>query len=268
MIEISDKKYKCPYCSQTSSRKYNIDIHTQRKHQRTLVRHLNQRTNPYFSDNIKELNQFLYDLNSAIEQPSSFSSSIFCYPDYNANREDEKERQSRRRFNSTILEYIQKIVIPGLNSPNFQFNNVANMLNIYPPIDPKKMPNAHKIYKCDKCQTQTLEVFFDYQDIYPVNEFKHYCFNQQKYESNNDPNLLTLNLQQTLLSVIEYRLGPEKIILKMSILPNGFIENSTCMEITKFIIDKLKDQDYPYKGIFKLLENKRFIDLGEINADH
>ncbi|HEY9486188.1 MAG TPA: hypothetical protein VIQ04_06070 [Nitrososphaeraceae archaeon] len=72
MIEISDKKYKCPYCSQTSSRKYNIDIHTQRKHQRTLVRHLNQRTNPYFSDNIKELNQFLYDLNSAIEQPSSF----------------------------------------------------------------------------------------------------------------------------------------------------------------------------------------------------
>ncbi|HEY9486187.1 MAG TPA: hypothetical protein VIQ04_06065, partial [Nitrososphaeraceae archaeon] len=129
------------------------------------------------------------------------------------------------------------------------------MLNIYPPIDPKKMPNAHKIYKCDKCQTQTLEVFFDYQDIYPVNEFKHYCFNQQKYEGNNDPKILTLNLQQTLLSVIEYRLGPEKIILKMSILPNGFIENSICMEITKFFIDKLKDQDYPYKWIFKLLEN-------------
>jgi hypothetical protein len=268
MIKISDKKYKCPYCSQTSSRKYNIHIHTQRKHQRTLVRHLTQRTNPYFSDNIKELNQFLYDLNSAIEQPSSFSSSTFCYPDYNDNKEDEKERQSRRRFDNTTLKYIQKIVIPRLNSANFQFNNFASMLNIYPPIDPKKMPKAHKINKCDKCHTQTLEAFFDYQDIHPVNEFKHNCFNQQKYESNNDPNLLTLNLQQTLLSVIEYRLGPEKIILKMSILPNRFIENSTCMEITKFIIYKLKDQDYPYKWIFKLLENERFIDLGEINADH
>ena len=30
----------------------------------------------------------------------------------------------------------------------------------------------------------------------------------------------------------------------------------------------LKDQDYPYKWIFKLLENEKFVDLGEINADH
>ena len=54
----------------------------------------------------------------------------------------------------------------------------------------------------------------------------------------------------------------------MSILPNDFIENSICMEITKFFIDILKDQDYPYKWIFKLLENERFVDLGEINSDH
>ncbi len=26
------RKYKCPFCSQTSSRRYNIDIHIQRKH--------------------------------------------------------------------------------------------------------------------------------------------------------------------------------------------------------------------------------------------
>jgi ribosomal protein L37AE/L43A len=268
MIEISNKKYKCPYCSQTSRRKYNIDIHTQRKHQRTLAKHLNQPSNPHFSNNFKELNQFSYDLNSSMEQPSSFSSSTFCYPDYNDNKEDEKERRSRRRFDSTTLKYIQKIVIPQLNSANFQFNNCASMLNIYPPIDSKKMPKAHKIYKCDKCHTQTLEAFFDYQNTHPVNEFDHYCFNQQKYEGNNDPKLLTLKLQQTLLSVIDYRLGSENILLKMSILPNSFIENSICMEITKFFIDILKDQDYPYKWIFKLLENERFVDLGEINADH
>ena len=263
MIVNSDKKYKCPYCSQTSRRRYNINIHTQRKHHPALAKHLNQPSDPYFSYNFKELDQFSYDLNSSMEQPSSFSSSANCYPNNNYNAEDEKERRLRRRFDSTTLKYIQKIVIPQLNSANFQFNNYK-----YLPIAPKKMPKAHKIYKCDKCHTQTLEAFFDYQNIHPVNEFNHYCFNQQKYEGNNDPKILTLKLQQTLLSVIDYRLGSENILLKMSILPNGFIENSICMEITKYIIDILNEKDYPYKWIFKLLENERFVDLGEINADH
>ncbi len=268
MIENSDKKYKCPYCSQTSSRKYNIDIHTQRKHHLARAKHLNQPSNPYFSNNFKELNQISCDLNSSMEQPSSFSSSTFCYPDYNDNTEDEKERRSRRRFDSTTRKYIQTVVIPQLNSANLQFNNFASTLNIYPFIDPEKMPKAHKIYKCGKCLTQILEPVFDYQNIHPVNGFNHYCFNQQKYEDSNDPKLLTLKLQQTLLSVIDYRLGSENILLKMSILPNGFIENSICMELSKFFIDILKDQDYPYKWILKILENERFVDLGEINSDH
>jgi len=268
MIENSDKKYKCPYCSQTSSRKYNIDIHTQRKHQLARAKYLNQPSNPYFSNDFKGLNQITYDLNSSMEQPSSFSSSTFCYHNDNDNAEDEKERRSRRRFDSTRLKYIQKIVIPQLNSENLQPYNVANAVNKYPPLYPKMMPKAHKIYKCDKCPTQSLESFFDYQNIHPLNEFNHYCFNQQKYEGNNDPKILTLNLKQTLLSVIDYRLGSENILLKMKVFPNGFFENSTCMEITKFILDIGKEQDYPYKWIFKLLENERFLDLGEINADH
>ena len=268
MFENSDKKYKCPYCSQTSNRKYNIDIHTQRKHQLVRAKHLNQPSNPYFSINFKEINQASYDLNSSMEQPSSISSSTFCYPDYNDNKEDEQERLSRRRFDSTTRKYIEKIVIPQLKSTNFPFNNFASKLNIYPPIDPKKMPKAYKIYKCDKCHTQSFESFFDYQDIYPVNEFNHDCFNQQKYESNNDPKILTLNLQQTLLSVIDYRLGSENILLKMSVFPNNFIENSFCMAFTKLFIEILNEQDFPYKGILKPLWNERFVDLGEINADH
>ena len=94
MVGNSDKKYKCPYCSQTSSRKYNIDIHRQRKHQQALAKHLNQPSDPYFSNNFQELNQFSYDLNSSMEQPSSFSSSAICYPNDNYNSEDEKERRS------------------------------------------------------------------------------------------------------------------------------------------------------------------------------
>ena len=69
MIEYSDKKYKCPCCSQTSSRKYNIDIHIQRKHQLARAKYLNQPSNPYFSNNFKELNQISCDLNSSMEQP-------------------------------------------------------------------------------------------------------------------------------------------------------------------------------------------------------
>ena len=40
------------------------------------------------------------------------------------------------------------------------------------------------------------------------------------------------------------------------------------MEFTKFFIEILNEQDYPYKWILKPLENERFFDLGEINADH
>ena len=65
MIVNSDKKYKCPYCSQTSSRRYNINIHTQRKHHPALAKHWNQPLDPYFSYNFKELDQFSYDLNSS-----------------------------------------------------------------------------------------------------------------------------------------------------------------------------------------------------------
>ena len=61
-----------------------------------------------------------------MEQPSSFSSSTICYPNDNYNSEDEKERRSRRKFYSTTLKYIQNIVIPQLNSANFQFTNFAS----------------------------------------------------------------------------------------------------------------------------------------------
>ena len=58
--------------SQTSSRKYNIDIHTQRKHQRARAKHLNEPSNPYFSNNFRRVQtEFSCDLNSSMEQPSS-----------------------------------------------------------------------------------------------------------------------------------------------------------------------------------------------------
>jgi hypothetical protein len=270
MIKNLDKKYKCSYCSQTSSRKYNIDIHIQRKHQVAPANHSNKTLNPYFSNSFSQFNhQFSYDLNSSTEQPSSFFSPVIFYPNYNDDdAEEEKERRSRRRFDRTALKYIQTIVIPQLNSTNSPFNNIGSKLNIYPFIDPKKMPKSHKIYKCSKCNMSTLNPFVEYQNIYPMNEFSHGCINLQKYEGNNDLKIQTLKLQQLLLSVIDIRLKSENILLKMIVFPNYFIENFLCMKITKFFIDILGDQAYRFNWIFKLLENEKFVDLGEINADH
>ena len=58
MVGNSNKKYKCPYCSQTSSRKYNIDIHRQRKHQQALAKHLNQASDLIFQIISKSLTNF------------------------------------------------------------------------------------------------------------------------------------------------------------------------------------------------------------------
>jgi hypothetical protein len=71
-----------------------------------------------------------------------------------------------------------------------------------------------------------------------------------------------------LLSVIDIRLKSENILLRTIEFPNNIIENSLCIQITKFSLDIYKDQNYPLKWIFKLLENESFSDLGEINADH
>jgi hypothetical protein len=265
MVKNTTKKYTCPYCSQTSSRKYNRDIHIQRMHKRAPTNNLNQHSKHYFSNNLIDQPQCSYDLNSSLEQRSSFFPPAIIYPNYNEDEEDEKERQSRRRFNRTLLKYIQTIVIPQLNLKNLRFNNIASTFILYSSVDPKNMPKAYKIYKCSKCLISTLDSFVDYQNIYPMNEFNHYCINQQKYEGNND---LTLKAQQLLLSVIDTRLKSENILLKTIEFPNYFIENSLCIQITKFFIDIDKDQNYPFKWIFKLLENESFIDLGEINADH
>ena len=104
--------------------------------------------------------------------PPTFSfspSSLF----YDAKvKDEENERQSRRRFNKTLWEYMQKIVIPSLKLQYRQFNYTGRIFNFPLFIDPKIMPKAHKIYKCPKCLMQTLKPFLIFKRyIQPINLF-------------------------------------------------------------------------------------------------
>jgi DNA-directed RNA polymerase subunit RPC12/RpoP len=220
MAKDSDKEYKCPYCFQTSSRKYNINIHIQRKHHHLHPQINNTDQSPTYIEprNIINLGKSSpYNWDKPMEQSSS-SSAFFIPPPtftffpssffYDAEvRGEENERQSRRRFNKTLLEYMQNIVIPSLKLQYKQFHYTGRICNFPVFIDPKNMPKAHKIYRCPKCSNQILKPFFDFQEVHPTNKFIHNCyfFNReqpQKYKYNNEPQTMTLKLQEILLSIL------------------------------------------------------------------
>ena len=283
MAKNSDKEYSCPYCFQTSSRKYNINIHIQRKH--------------HYYPQINNTNQFptfneppnfidfetssSYNRDGSMEQPTSRASfmppTFTFYPNsffYDAKvKDDENERQSRRRFKKTCWEYIQKIVIPSLKFQNTQFSYTERSIRNIPIfINPKNMPKAHKIYKCHKCSMPTLKPFFDFQEIHPANKFFHSCYSNQqqiqKYKDNNDPQIKTLKLQQILLSVIDFRLKSENILLKMIVFPQDLIENSLSLKILIFLMDLVGIEEDPLRWLFEILKNERFVDLGKISSQH
>ena len=279
----SDNEYKCPYCFQTSSRKYNINIHIQRKHHHPYPQINNKNQSSTFNDP----NNFIdfatsspYDWDSSMEQPMSSSDFIIppTFPFYPYSlfndkvKDDKNERQSWRRFKKTLWEYMQKIVIPALKFQNTQFNYTEAIHNIPIVIDPKNMPKAHKIYKCYKCFMSTLKPFFDFQEIHSANKFFHSCHSnqqQQKHKDNNDPQIKTLNLQEILLSIIDSRLKSENKLLKMIVFPQDLIENSLSLKLLTFLMDIVgNEEDDSFRWLFELLENEGFVDLGEISSQH
>ena len=284
MAKNWDKEYKCPYCFQTSSRKYNINIHIQRKHHHPYPQINNTNQSPTFNEppNFIDFEKSLpSNWDRSMEQPSSspfFIPPTFpFYPNsffYDVKvKDDENERESRRRFNKTLWEYMKKIVIPSLKFQNTQFNYSESIHNIPIFTDPKNWPKAHKIYKCHKCFMQTLKPFFDFQEIHPANKFIHFCYanqeQQQKHKDNNNPQIKTLNLQEILLSVIDSRLKLENKLLKMIVFPDTIVKNALSLKILTFLMDLVgNEEDYPLRWLFELLENEGFVDLGEINSQH
>jgi hypothetical protein len=208
MKKKSNNEYQCPYCSQTSTRKYNLQVHIERKHpysKQPNPQIINTNEYPLYNQplhHLADIKNYPPTWNSPMELPSPqfFSSPTFpfylasFFDDAKVKYEENKKRESERRYNKTVSEYLQKIVIPSSKLQklqNTQFNYPSRIpyipLFTEPMNIPKNMPKAHKIYKCHKCFIQTLESFFDFQEIQPTNKFIHYCYsNQQQHAKDND----------------------------------------------------------------------------------
>src|SRR5215207_7398236 len=120
------REYECLHCSQTSGRKYNMQIHIKRKHHPYPLQINNSNPSPLVnkSHSLIDFEKSPSDGNTYMQQPSSsaFPSSPPPFPFnldtilyYNKMKEDDekkKRRESDRRFNKTFLEYMQKIVVP------------------------------------------------------------------------------------------------------------------------------------------------------------
>lgn len=116
MVKNSNKQYRCPYCSQTSSRKSNMTIHIRRKHHYYEKDDASQHPilkEPYYRIDSKKP---AFNWNRPIvEHPSSsaffpwynlpyYSNSFFYFDRYD---DDDDERETRR-FNKRLLTYMEK----------------------------------------------------------------------------------------------------------------------------------------------------------------
>ena len=181
------RKYTCPFCSQTSSRRYSIDIHIQRKHPPPQTNNIIQP--PIFNESYNFINfeNPSYNEITPMIQPSPpLPSPPFHSPPFvvilnlgEANEKDKKEKE--KNFNKTMLKYFHKMVIPSLSSANSQLKYVISTSDILRYFEPQKLPKAYKIYKCNKCLELSFEASFDFQNINSTKECKYNCLNVQKY---------------------------------------------------------------------------------------
>src|SRR5215208_2985629 len=154
MVKNSDKGYKCPYCYQTSTRKYNIHVHIERKHRyskQSLPQMYNTNEYPMYNQpphHLTDIEKYPSSWNTPMEQPSPTFFSLPTFPFYHDSffydakvkyEENKRRRKSERRFNKTLLEYLQKIVIPSFKQLNTQFNYTDRISNIPLFIDPMNM---------------------------------------------------------------------------------------------------------------------------------
>jgi DNA-directed RNA polymerase subunit RPC12/RpoP len=279
MERYANKQHHCRFCSFSSDRKYNRDVHETRKHYPEGKNGSGQFTNlePFSSNKVNQMIQ---------PSPSFFSSSSPINDlafNVNSNETDEKiRREKERNFNKTMLKYVNKVVIPSLPSlpsRNSQLNYseakyvipASNIIrNFYPDI----LPKAYKNYNCKKCSAPFFEAFFNFQNL-PSLEC-HNCSCKLRSSNYCNSSLVAQKNHELLLSTIYHRINSEKPPLKMIVFPNKFIENRLCYLILKFLIFLTGGNynDYSLIGIFKLseimkiFEKEQFFDLGEIEPSH
>lgn len=286
----SNKAYKCPKCSQTSTRKYNLQVHIERKHP-DLKQFNPQMSNP---NEYQMFNEFPYSqtgfknypptwnttmktLSSDFSPLSDFSSyPLSSFYDEQEKAEQNKSRKLEREYKSTQLEYFLKIIIPSLKLQKRKFNNPYGISNIPLFNHSINLPKAYKIHKCNICFIQTLESFFSFHEIHPANKIIHNCYirdnhhhqPQQQQHTDNDAQIKTLRLHELLLSSIDYGLQSNNKKLKVIVFPNDLIKNALSLKILILLMDIIGSERGPLRWLIDLVENDRFVDLGEIGSEH
>ena len=306
MNKKSNNKYQCLYCAQTSSRKYNIKVHTERKHPEYFTSQFHHtpssrsKSNQFpvanESSNLIDLvgpsssSPLIWERSMNLPISSAFNSfpdrsafnfhhdPIFYYIKVKEEEEKRKKRELERSFNRTLFKFLQMmIVVASLKLQNTPFNYVRRISNTLSTpcilLDQRNIPIAYKIYKCQNCLEPIFESFFDFQEIHSSNKFIHNCYSNrlQQKNQNNDINnhIETLNLQELLLSIINIRLKSEdKLLLKMIVFSDDLIENALPLKILIDLMDNIGSKKDPFRWLFELVEKEGFIDLGEISSDH
>ena len=252
-LEKLFKKYSCPFCQLTSSRRYNMDVHIKRRHhqQQPQIEFYppTNSTNLYrYKEPLHTETRPVFDPNNYIFEPTSSQSfpPIFLKNfDYNDHKKNER-RSRRREFYLMLNNFLLFLIIynkknnnnnmPILYSPslcynpitqipphfqnNTNFNSIKNSFNTKSFIDPTKMPIGHKIYQCKICTSETLLPIFDFEDIVPLEKFEHQCWNNSyKYYNEVDYNGYSCRRYDSLISIINSRINSEKILLETTVLP-------------------------------------------------
>jgi hypothetical protein len=222
-MESYNKQYSCRFCSFSSDRKYNRDVHETRKHSPVVKSESSQLTN--------SLEQFSYNKVNLMVQPSPLSFSSSSIPiindlPFNLNSNDTEEktlRENERNYKKAFWKFYNTVVLPSLSSRDSQLNYYQSN-HVMPPVYVlhNALPKAYKNYNCKKCHTPIFEALFNFQNI---NSFEcNNCAFQSHQFNYCDPSIITQKNHELLLSIIYDRIKTEKIPLKMIVFPINLLK--------------------------------------------
>jgi hypothetical protein len=246
---------------------------------------------------VVDSNHFLDNLPS-VQQSFSPTFNNISYYEQLENQKRQEKRASQRRFYQMVNEFMKDLALLNNNRNNnninilmphsqfpfynntipltshFSFIPSITSINTFfdpnPIVDANKMPLGHKIYKCKRCEAETLLPIFDFDNIISSENFKHNCIDDfSKYDNDVEYKGDSYSIYDSLVSIINSRINSEKIILETFVLPQVLIQNPLCLFIFQ-IIQKVFDLNSLIipSWILKLLQVEKFIDLGQINYEH
>jgi hypothetical protein len=301
LLMSSGKLYHCPYfgCNQTSSRRWNMDIHIKRKHdaESPASTHITdsrsgfQGPEParYYREGIR---------------PGGYSYNHYHLPNsHGADPPPRKEQTAQDRLMATISEIneymrlmnesrelsmrVSGSYIPQLLMASTTFNSFQNKHNMH--TRKVMLPTGYYVSFCDSCLTGCkLGPVFNPIELEVATRLTHKCNHKDSFldlsaeEISNIRSQIQVKLMDVLTKVVDYRIGQGEAYLKLKVLPSrlfseewrrtlklppdrSLIEEKDCIEIDPFSKEIYETQWFSraIKGIGS--SNKPKITRNELN---